>query len=715
MRPRFGVLVFFTLVCHVPYAFGAAVVVAKTGDASIAHDSDAGLWSLTASGTVLTLELDPASDFRVHQLVTANNKPWISAVAADSIVVVNGQSRAVGNIRDGFTSDGVRTMISGTHLQLDAAFVDDADGLRVIRHYRVTSTVPAFEVWTTFESLGGPVSLSNLNALQMTIPNGTVRYVTGLMGDNADVDHESAFTRKSKALAAGEHFALRTTGRSSEQTVPSIFVDGSSEEFFAALLWSGAWSLSMDRSTDSIGMSLGVGAMTTTLVSSIDDAHVVYGVARGGVAQASATVRSFVIQGLRNGTALSPLVTYNTWFAYGTNIDETTMKNEMAHAAALGAELFVVDAGWYRGAGAAGPFDFDAGLGSWDPDPIRFPNGLHALTDYAHSVGMKFGIWVEPERVNLSVIGDPGPSESWLAMTGGNYGSDHAGQICLAGAEGRAWVMQRLTALIDSTQPDYLKWDNNMWINCDRAGHGHGATDGNFAHVTGLYQMLADLKAKYPSLLIENVSGGGNRLDLGMMRYTDVAWMDDRTAPSAHVRHNIEGLSQLFPPGYLLSFVTDHAGEPLHSASDMPLYVRSRAAGVLGLCFVSDSFDATDSAALRAQIASYKTLRSAIGRASGVLMGSQASDQKPPAWDVIQESPSGSSPQFVIWAFQSDTSVSKVNVKPSGLTATTTYEVRSVDQGVLGTSKGSDLSANGIDIFGSPATASHVIVITPKS
>ena len=83
----------------------------------------------------------------------------------------------------------------------------------------------------------------------------------------------------------------------------------------------------------------------------------------------------------------------------------------------------------------------------------------------------------------------------------------------------------------------------------------------------------------YPDMLIENVSGGGNRLDLGMLRYTDVAWMDDRTAPSVHVRHNVEGLSAVFPPAYLLSFLTDHEGEPLHDSPDISLYVRSRMAG----------------------------------------------------------------------------------------------------------------------------------------
>src|SRR5581483_7914217 len=80
---------------------------------------------------------------------------------------------------------------------------------------------------------------------------------------------------------------------------------------------------------------------------------------------------------------------------------------EMDRVAALGVELFVVDAGWYEGTGTAGPYDFDAGLGSWVADPARFPNGLAPLRDYAHNLGMKFGIWVEPERVNLALVGSP--------------------------------------------------------------------------------------------------------------------------------------------------------------------------------------------------------------------------------------------------------------------------------------------------------------------
>ena len=69
--------------------------------------------------------------------------------------------------------------------------------------------------------------------------------------------------------------------------------------------------------------------------------------------------------GVRLGRPIVPLVTYNTWFAYGTEIDEASMRAEMARAAALGVELFVIDAGWYPNTGVAGPYDFDAGLGGW--------------------------------------------------------------------------------------------------------------------------------------------------------------------------------------------------------------------------------------------------------------------------------------------------------------------------------------------------------------
>jgi alpha-galactosidase len=713
LRPTVNNFLFLTLTLIGAGPAGAATV-ATSGDAIVAHDQGAGTWSVSAAGTTLTLAIDPSRDFSVTRLVTASGKQWIGAAAPDSLVTFGQETLPFGSRSAGFVYQGVTVGPSVTNgLQLNAVFDLSSAGLRVTRHYAVVSGSPTFEAWTTYEPITGTPSLSNLSGLQLTMPAGSLHSLTGLQGDNADVEQDSAFTLQQQTLAAGQHFTIGAAGRSSEQTVPWIAIDGPKDEFYAALMWSGAWTLTASRIGSNISLAIGLAPMTTTLRAPIDGPHVVFGVATGGLAQATAALRSYVLDGIRGGRPLAPQVTYNTWFAYGTEIDEPSMMAEMDQAAALGTELFVIDAGWYEGAGAAGPFDFDAGLGTWTPDPTRFPNGLAPLRDHAHGLGLKFGLWVEPERVNLSVVGAPGIDEQWLATSGGAYGSDHAGLICLANAAARQWILDWLTPLIDEVQPDYLKWDNNMWLNCDRGGHEHGATDGNFAQVNGLYDILSTLRTQYPDLLIENVSGGGNRLDLGMLRYTDAAWMDDRTAPSVHVRHNIEGLSAVFPPAYLLSFVTDHDTEPLHDSPDLSLYFRSRMAAALGLCFKSSDLSEGDTASIAHEIDIYKSVRDTLSQAAGSLLTAQAQAQDGPPWDVLQESSEGGD-AVLVHAFQTDDGVDTFTVKPTGLAPATTYEVVSVDTGVLGTATGADLMANGIAVLQSPNTAAHLLIVSVK-
>jgi alpha-galactosidase len=252
-----------------------------------------------------------------------------------------------------------------------------------------------------------------------------------------------------------------------------------------------------------------------------------------------------------------------------------------------------------------------------------------------------------------------------------------------------------------------------MLVNSDRNGHGHGASDGNFAHTTALYDMLSQLRTRYPNLLIENVSGGGNRLDIGMLRFTDVAWMDDRTAPSVHVRHNVQGLSAIFPPAYLLSFVTDHDSEPLHDAPDLSLYFRSRMSGALGLCFRGDAFTDDENSGMAREIGIYKTARATISVAAGSLLTRQAAPEDGPAWDVLQES-TNEHDRIVLSAVQSDTGVQTVNVKPTDLQPGAMYEVESVDTGILGAASGQALMTDGIDVQQSPNSAAHMLIITTR-
>jgi alpha-galactosidase len=663
----------------------------------------------------LTLAIDPARDFQLLRLVSPAGEARTVTGLPDTQINVGGRTLAFGSRSAGFVLQGVTTSVRGLTVQLDATFDLPSVKLRATRHYAATSGSPTFEAWTTFTPLGSTVTVSDLSPLVVTVVPGTLHWLNGLQGDAADTERDGAFTIQERTLEPGERFSIGATGRSSEQTVPWLAIESGRDIFYAGLLWSGAWSLNATRSTAGIDLVLGLPPMSTNLSSTVDGPHVFFGVSCGTLADASAALRLFVVRGLRQNREFNPLATYNTWFAYGVKVDEASMREEIDGAADMGAELFVLDAGWYVGAGHDGSGDYTSGLGSWQVDAARFPSGLGALRDYAHARGLKFGIWVEPERVAQSTVGRSGlAQEAWLAKNGGKLGSSDAAQLCFGSVSARQWVLDRLVALLDSVQPDYLKWDNNFWINCNRSGHVHGATDGNFAHVNGLYDVLAIIRARYPDLLIENVSGGGNRLDFGMLRYSDVGWMDDRTTPSAKVRHNIQGLTRLFPPAYLLSFVMHDAGETLHGAPDLPLIFRSRMAAILGLCFRTGEFEGEEREAVAAEIAAWKNLRGSLSAAAGALLTPQAALRNGPAWDVFQTRPSGREPT-VMWAFQSDTGVPDIIARPVALRPQMMYEVRSLDVGPLGILSGAELMADGIGIVTSPYSAAHVIVLTPVS
>jgi alpha-galactosidase len=689
---------------------GAAVV--RAGSASISNDPEAGTWTIRSGGTALTIAGDAAHDFRLVRLAAESEEPR-NLGAADTQINVGGRTLSFGSRAAGFVFQNAEASADRFTVRLSITFDLAAFRLRTTRHYAAASGSPTFETWTSFLPLGAPASVSDLNAFMLTIPNGTIHWVNGLQGDGTEANRGSAFTLQQRALAAGERLVLGSPGRASEQTVPSFAVTSGSDVFYGGLLWSGAWSMTATAAGSGLVLRLGLPSMSTAVSSAIDGPHAYFGLTTGGLGDAAAALRTFALRGLRAGRPLDPQVTYNTWFAYGVAIDESSMRPEIDGAARVGAERFVVDAGWYAGAGREGVGDFGSGLGTWQVDPSRFPSGLGALSDYAHDRGLTFGLWVEPERVALSTIGRSGlAQEGWLAKTDGKYGSSAFAQVCFGGPAARQWVFDRLTTLIDAARPDYLKWDNNFWINCDRSGHVHGTSDGNFAHVRGLYEVLARLRERYPDLAIENVSGGGNRMDLGMLRYTDAGWMDDRTTPSVKVRHNVQGLSAVFPPAYLMSFVMHDADEPLRDAQDLPLIFRSRMTGLLGLSFRTGDLSDDEVSAMRQEINRYKSLREALRSSSATLLTSQAGSGGGAGWDVWQTTPEGIRP-IVIWGFQTDTGARRIAVRPAGLHEQVMYEVQSADAGPLGFVSGAELMEMGVELSASPQSAAHLILLTP--
>jgi alpha-galactosidase len=600
---------------------------------------------------------------------------------------------------------------------LTFTFEHRARGVRIERVYACYSGSPTIETWTRILATTGSVDISNLIAWRLTMPNAVVHWLGGLRGDSADNEEAGAFELADRSLDPGERIEIGSDRRSTEQFVPFVLVDDGRDEFYGGLMWSGAWRIAIERNGDRLNVSALLPNVTTaaTPTRSVELPHAFYGITTHSMTDESGALRRFLINGIRHGRPLAPLVTYNTWFAYGVTVNEDAMVAEMDLAASLGVELFVLDAGWYVGAGQNGDFDFDSGLGTWAADPDRFPSSLASLADYAHGVGMKFGLWVEPARVALSTVDQPGLArQNWLATEGGEYGQPANAQICLVHADAFSWLYNKLVTLIDQVRPDYLKWDNNLWVNCERPGHGHGASDGGFQHVQALYALLGALHTRYPDLVIENVSGGGNQLDFGMLAATDVAWMDDRTSPSAHVRHNLEGLTLTYPPAYLLSFLIDAPDEPIAGSADLPLAIRSRMPGVLGLTYRADGIDSDTAEQLRQEIARYKRIRSTIALANATLLTSQAPIDDPAGWDVLQEiAEDGQS--GLIFAFKADNTEGRLIVRPRSLLPDATYQAESFDAGVLGVARGDVLMADGIELNHTPAMSrAHVIVLTAR-
>ncbi|MGE3190189.1 MAG: glycoside hydrolase family 36 protein, partial [Vicinamibacterales bacterium] len=569
---------------------------------------------------------------------------------------------------------------------------------------------------TTFESAtGARVTVEDLNAYAVTLPDGPVRWVTGL--DVADEDG-GQFSVMTRTLAGDERIELDASVISSESSVPYFGIATGSSRIFSGLLWSGAWSLRLQHRADGIRATWGLGEMSAWVEEEhpVEGPHAFVGVSGPSDAEAAAALARTVVAG-RAGRPFPSFTTFNTWFVRGIRIDDGGIRRDMEAAAGLGVELFQLDAGWYPGEAAAGIWDFTAGLGSWEVDRARFPDGLAPLGDLARSLGMRFGVWVEPERVALATVGRPGlATPEMLATMDGAYRpgipNDEAPDavICLANPAARQWVLDELFRFIDQTHPDYLKWDFNRWLLCTRADHGHPADGGNYAHVQALYEMLAAVRARYPDLVIENCSSGGHRVDFGLARLTDTAWMDDRTAPSRHVRHNLEGLTGLFPAGHLLSYVMPHEDEPMAGASDMAMLVRSRMPGTVGLAVDVGSLGEGDRAELEQQLYLARAVRALRGTdASSVTLTPQAGAG--PGWEVIEQV-SPVSGTAVIFAFAGGDD-GQVHVVLEGLDPDTLYELRSADRGWLGTYPGAWLMGEGLTIVAAKESAAQVLVLAP--
>ena len=290
-------------------------------------------------------------------------------------------------------------------------------------------------------------------------------------------------------------------------------------------------------------------------------------------------------------------VLVNVWEAFMFSFTRDRLLGVAKKAKAIGAELFVLDDGWFMGR------DSDtAGLGDYAVNEKKLPGGLEELSRRVNDMGMDFGLWFEPEAVSPNsdlyrahpdwAISDPGREDV--------YGRNEL-LLDLTRAEVRDYIVESVSAVLGSANIAYVKWDMNRHL----AGR-----DGAFAHryILGLYQVLDRIFAPRPDILLESCSSGGNRFDLGMLCFSPQIWTSDDTDPME--RLNIQkGLSYLYPLSAMGAHVS--ASPNAQTLRDTPLATRFNAScfGDLGYELDLRELTAAEEREVKAQVEFYKKHR----------------------------------------------------------------------------------------------------------
>lgn len=237
-------------------------------------------------------------------------------------------------------------------------------------------------------------------------------------------------------------------------------------------------------------------------------------------------------------------VLVNNWEATFMNFDEEKILGIARTAADLGVELMVLDDGWF------GKRDDDtSSLGDWYPDLKKLPHGIKGLAEKVEALGMKFGLWIEPEMVNKdSKLYEEHPD--WLL--GVPYRNQCHGRnqyvLDFTKPEVVTWIGDRISAILKEAPVSYIKWDMNRSISEAFSGGRDAEFQGEIFHrqILGVYALYERLTREFPHILFESCASGGARFDPGMLYYAPQTWTSDNTDAVERLRIQY-GTSYVYP------------------------------------------------------------------------------------------------------------------------------------------------------------------------
>ncbi|MEM1439673.1 MAG: alpha-galactosidase [Pseudomonadota bacterium] len=589
---------------------------------------------LTTDETELIVDVTPDSRPRIvywgsplphtdpTELARLATRQW--AHGGPSVVVADSLSNELGAGQAG--PPGLRLHRNGhdwaTHLSVVSAEISPVNALSVVcedvvASIRVTYTLKldadshVLSARTALENRGdAPLTVDWCAALCIPLDE-RLRSLTTFTGRWA-----GEFQRQDIAPFEGSVVRDNLRGRTSHDNLPLVIArecNTNESRGVAAgfhLAWSGNHRIRVDRHNDGravaqLGELFFPGEMVLDAGATYQTPALLSAWSDDGLSTLSHRFHRHALKRAGGGNLLSKTrpVHFNTWEAMYFEHDEARILDLVDRAAAIGAERFVIDDGWF-----GSRRDDSSGLGDWWVSDAVYPEGLHRIAARVREHGMALGLWFEPEMVNPdSELFRKHPD--WVLGVDGVETLPSRNQVALdlTRPEVCDHLLVRLSDLIAEYRVDYIKWDMNRDI--QHPGSSGRAVAHQQTH--GVYALMTALRARFPNLEIESCASGGGRADFGVLPLVERIWISDNN--DARDRQHIQrGASHLFPLAVSGAHVGPrqcHITQRIHS---MAFRAATAMFGHMGLELdLADETEA-DLDTLRAAIALHKQHRALI-------------------------------------------------------------------------------------------------------
>ena len=468
-----------------------------------------------------------------------------------------------------------------------------------------------------------PITIEQAAAAAWALPAAhyTLNYLTGRWAGEWTLTQETLHPgarviesrRGSTGHQANPWFAIEAGDRPDENA---------GEVWFGALAWSGSWRITVEQDQlDAVRVTGGFNPFDFGYVlkpgEKLESPVFYGGYSAHGLGGASRLLHHFEVAHIlphRSGEGESAApkprpVIYNSWEATEMNVSEAGQIALAEKAAALHVDRFVMDDGWF------GQRKTDhAGLGDWYVNPEKFPHGLKPLIDKVHALGMDFGLWVEPEMVNPdSDLYRKHPD--WVLNFPGRPRSEQRNQLVLnlARPDVRDYILGFLDKLLTENDIAFLKWDyNRNWSEPGWDQLPPAEQKKVYVEFTrNLYAILAELKKRHPKVELESCSGGGGRVDLGILQYADEVWPSDNTDPFDRLTLQ-DGFTYAYTPQIMMAWVTDSPHWFNKRTTSLEYRMLSSMQGSLGIGANINKWNDAEMATAKRLIAAYHQVQATI-------------------------------------------------------------------------------------------------------